>query len=78
MATMTETAPAAAIELRGIVKAFGGVQALAGATLKVDRASVSGLVGQNGAGKSTLIKIWPAFTRPTQAKSRLTGKPSTD
>ena len=50
MAAMTKSASANAIELRGIVKSFGGVQALAGARLTVKRASVSGLVGQNGAG----------------------------
>jgi len=48
---------APALALRDIRKAFGGVQALDGATLVVERGSVHGLVGQNGAGKSTLIKI---------------------
>jgi ribose transport system ATP-binding protein len=46
------------------VKSFGGVQALAGATLVVKRASVCGLVGQNGAGKSTLIKILAGLYGP--------------
>jgi galactofuranose transport system ATP-binding protein len=40
-----------------IDKAFGGVPALIGAELEIDRAEVMGLVGQNGAGKSTMIKI---------------------
>ena len=44
------------------------MQALAGATLTVKRASICGLVGQNGAGKSTLIKIL-AGSRPTRAAS---------
>jgi len=48
---------ASALALRAIRKSFGGVQALDGATLVVERGSVHGLVGQNGAGKSTLIKI---------------------
>jgi ribose transport system ATP-binding protein len=48
---------APALALRDIRKSFGGVHALDGATLVVDRGSVHGLVGQNGAGKSTLIRI---------------------
>jgi len=47
----------AALELRDIVKHFDGVPALRCASLKVERGTVHGLIGQNGAGKSTLIKI---------------------
>lgn len=43
--------------LKGISKAFPGVQALEGATLCVAAGEVHGLVGENGAGKSTIIKI---------------------
>jgi ribose transport system ATP-binding protein len=71
---MGEIASAPAIELRGIVKAFGGVQALAGATLKVDRASVCGLVGQNGAGKSTLIKILAGLYAPDAGEISIRGQ----
>ena len=48
---------APALALRDIRKSFGGVHALDGATLVVERGSVHGLVGQNGAGTSTLIRI---------------------
>jgi ribose transport system ATP-binding protein len=44
-------------EMRGISKAYGGVQALTEASLSCRAGEVHGLVGQNGAGKSTLIKI---------------------
>jgi ABC-type sugar transport system ATPase subunit len=45
------------VELCGISKRFGGVQALADVRLSIVRGTVHGLVGENGAGKSTLGKI---------------------
>ena len=51
---MVTTAPT--LELRGITKAFGSVQALDGVDFEVRAGEVMALVGDNGAGKSTLIK----------------------
>ncbi|MGO4449798.1 sugar ABC transporter ATP-binding protein [Phyllobacterium sp. TAF24] len=55
-----------ALRLRGLVKRFGGVEALSGATLEVERGTVHGLIGQNGAGKSTLIKILAGLYQPDE------------
>lgn len=44
------------LQLRGISKAYGAVQALSNVDLEVHASEVVGLVGDNGAGKSTLIK----------------------
>jgi D-xylose transport system ATP-binding protein len=44
------------LELRGITKSFGSVEALSDVDLEVRRGEVMALVGDNGAGKSTLIK----------------------
>src|SRR3954447_19085102 len=44
------------LEVRGVSKAFGSVQALSDVDLEVRRGEVMALVGDNGAGKSTLIK----------------------
>src|SRR3989440_7699719 len=44
------------LELRGVSKSFGSVQALMDVDLEVRRGEVMALVGDNGAGKSTLIK----------------------
>jgi simple sugar transport system ATP-binding protein len=45
------------LQLRGISKNFGAIQALSGVDLEIGRGEVLGLMGDNGAGKSTLMKI---------------------
>jgi ABC-type sugar transport system ATPase subunit len=47
----------ALLEVRGVSKAFGRVQALRAVSMHVDAGEIVALVGDNGAGKSTLVKI---------------------
>jgi ABC-type sugar transport system ATPase subunit len=66
--------PAAAIEVRGAVKEYPGVRALAGVDLEVHAGEVHGLVGANGAGKSTLMKLVAGAIRPTAGTVRILGR----
>lgn len=62
------------VRMVGITKRFGGVQALRGVDLTVDRSEVVGLVGDNGAGKSTLIKILAGVYPPDQGELYVDGQ----
>ena len=54
------------LQLRGIGKNFGPVQALSGIDLDIPAGQVTALVGDNGAGKSTLIKTISGIWEPSQ------------
>ncbi|MFD3443053.1 sugar ABC transporter ATP-binding protein [Microbacteriaceae bacterium 4G12] len=56
--------PAPLLDVRGLTKSFGGVQALRGVDLSVLPGEVHCVLGQNGAGKSTLIKILSGAYQP--------------
>src|SRR5207245_9059845 len=49
-----------AIRLRGVVKRYGAITAVAGLDLDVPEGSCVGLLGPNGAGKSTTMKMLTA------------------
>jgi ABC-2 type transport system ATP-binding protein len=62
-----------AIEVSGLTKKYGRVEALGGAGLSVGRGEVFGLVGPNGAGKTTLIKALVGALRPSGGTARVMG-----
>ena len=63
----------AILELTGIEKHFGAIEALCGVDLVLDRGEVLGLMGDNGAGKSTLVKIIAGSHPPSAGEMRLDG-----
>lgn len=64
-----------AVEMRGIVKQYPLVRAIAGADFTVEQGEIHSLLGENGAGKSTLMKILYGMTTPTAGEVRVFGKP---
>ena len=52
------------VEMRGIDKAFPGVQALSGVDFFLKRGEIHAIIGENGAGKSTLIKALTGVEKP--------------
>ena len=58
---MTNDTTAPAIELKGISKAFGPVQANKDISIRVMPGTIHGIIGENGAGKSTLMSILYGF-----------------
>jgi D-xylose transport system permease protein len=68
-------APAPLLQLRGIEKHFGAVQAIAGVDLDTPAGRVTALIGDNGAGKSVLIKCIAGIHVPDAGEIRWEGRP---
>ncbi len=62
------------LEASGVVKHYGAVRALRGASLAVRPGEVHALLGANGAGKSTLVKVLTGTVRPTAGRIRVRGE----
>jgi simple sugar transport system ATP-binding protein len=63
------------IEMRGITKHYGRVQALTDVNLTIRKGEIVGLLGDNGAGKSTLIKVLSGAVPLTSGEIRVKGRP---
>src|SRR5256885_8482576 len=64
----------AVLELEGVSKAFGGVEALRKVDFTLRAGEIHGLVGENGAGKSTLMKIIAGVHTQYEGTMRLYGQ----
>src|SRR5262245_63377711 len=65
----------ALLELSGISKHFGAIQALINVSLSLRPGEVVGLMGDNGAGKSTLVKIVAGNYPPSGGTITIEGRP---
>ena len=68
-------APAAALSLAGISKAFGGRPALVVVSLSLAPGRVQALLGENGAGKSTLMNVVAGLYAPDAGEVLVRGRP---
>lgn len=68
---------AAAIELKGISKAFGPVQANKNIDIRVMPGTIHGVIGENGAGKSTLMSILYGFYQADSGEIFINGEKTT-
>ena len=65
----------ARLELHGVAKHFGAIEALKGVDLSLESGEVLGLMGDNGAGKSTLVKVIAGNFPPSQGEIHIDGRP---
>jgi branched-chain amino acid transport system ATP-binding protein len=69
------------LEVQGVSKRFGGLQALTNVTFNLDQGRILGLIGPNGAGKTTLFNVINGVYKPDIGQvifrgEDITGKPS--
>lgn len=69
----TSTVSTPVLEVRNLVKTYGGVTALADVSLSLSAGDVHCLAGENGSGKSTLIKIISGAERPDSGEIIING-----
>lgn len=65
-----------AIQLSGISKSFGPVQANRDINLKIQKGTIHGIIGENGAGKSTLMSILYGFYQADSGEININGAPT--
>lgn len=72
---MTDTSKDVVLKVADISKRFGGLQALSGVGITIQRGQVYGLIGPNGAGKTTFFNVITGLYTPDTGSFELAGKP---
>ena len=65
----------AVLELKGVSKHFGAIEAVSNVDFTLEPGEIVGLMGDNGAGKSTLVKIIAGNFPPSSGEILLEGRP---
>jgi branched-chain amino acid transport system ATP-binding protein len=63
------------LNVSGISKRFGGLQALTDISMRIERGQVYGLIGPNGAGKTTFFNVITGLYTPDSGSFELAGQP---
>jgi neutral amino acid transport system ATP-binding protein len=64
----------ALLDVEEVVKRFGGIRAVDGASFDIGAGSITALIGPNGAGKTTLFNVMTGFYRGDHGSVRLAGE----
>ncbi len=56
------------LRIEGVTQRFGGLVAVRGVSLALQRGAITGLIGPNGAGKTTLFNAVSGFNKPTEGR----------
>ncbi len=62
------------IDVREVVKHYGGIRALDGCTMAFEEGAINGLIGPNGSGKTTLFNVLTGYERPDGGAVHLQGE----
>ncbi|MEO7129171.1 MAG: ABC transporter ATP-binding protein, partial [Rhodoferax sp.] len=74
---MADTDTDIVLNVSGVSKRFGGLQALSDVGIRIKRGQVYGLIGPNGAGKTTFFNVLTGLYTPDSGTFELAGKPYT-